>query len=369
MITSDRSPANKIHEWQVCEIEGIRVHQLPVGYNNAMSFHRRMVAFGKFALAAGPRAVKLGGDVVFATSTPLTIAIPGLYASKRLNIPMVFEVRDLWPELPIAVGALRNPVAIGAAKWLERITYRNSAHIVALSPGMADGIARTSYPDDQITIVPNACDIALFQNDTLVNGLLQQDFKTARLKPHVIVYAGTIGRINGVEYLVDVAHQLHRDRAPISSVVIGDGALAEQVRDKARHLGVLDQNFWLIPAVPKMSMPAVLHQADLAASLFTNVPEMRHNSANKFFDALAAGRPVLINYEGWQADLIRSEGIGLVVPPDKPRVAAKLIQEFFSSERRVKRAGAAALQLARECFSRDRLAGDVLGVLESAIRQ
>ena len=122
-------------------IDGIRVHWLPVAYSNQMSYLMRIVAFFKFAVLAARQARKVGGDIVFATSTPLTIAIPGVITSRSLKIPMVFEVRDLWPEMPIAMGALRNPVSKFLARALERFAYRHSSHIIALSPGMAKGVA------------------------------------------------------------------------------------------------------------------------------------------------------------------------------------------------------------------------------------
>ena len=95
--------------WFTTHESGMRVHWLPVRYSNHMTYLARMLAFFKFAIRAAGRARQIRGDVVFATSTPLTIAIPAVYAARRCGIPMVFEVRDLWPELPIAVGALRIP--------------------------------------------------------------------------------------------------------------------------------------------------------------------------------------------------------------------------------------------------------------------
>jgi len=91
------------------------------------------------------KARKISCDVVFATSTPLTIGIPGVFSAKKHKVPLVFEVRDLWPELPIAVGVIKNPVVIKLLKIFECWIYKNSAKIIALSPGMADGILSTGY--------------------------------------------------------------------------------------------------------------------------------------------------------------------------------------------------------------------------------
>ena len=110
MVTSWRTDDGRKKPFETVE-DGIRVQWLPVPYSNAMSYAQRLVAFGRFVVASTRRAAALPSDIVFATSTPLTIALPAVYAARRQRVPMVFEVRDLWPELPIAMGALRNPVA------------------------------------------------------------------------------------------------------------------------------------------------------------------------------------------------------------------------------------------------------------------
>ena len=126
-----------------------------VPYDNTMSYIERFRAFIPFAVRAFWHVRKFDADVVFATSTPLTIVIPALAVKLRRRIPLVLEVRDLWPELPIAVGALRNPFLKAAARGLEWLAYRASTHIVALSPGMARGVARRGFPASRVTVIPN----------------------------------------------------------------------------------------------------------------------------------------------------------------------------------------------------------------------
>ena len=165
MITSSREGNNNASRWVEEIIDGIHVHWLAVPYLNNMDFKGRILAFLKFAVASGIKACKIGGDMIFATSTPLTIALPAVYAKMRLRKPMVFEVRDLWPELPIAVGVLKNPFLKESAKWLERFAYKNASHLVALPPGMADGVIKSGYPPDMLHVIPNSCDIDLFPFD------------------------------------------------------------------------------------------------------------------------------------------------------------------------------------------------------------
>lgn len=346
------------------EIDGIDLIVLRVPYNNQMGFGRRIWAFLRFAFCAMAEAARVKNvDVVVATSTPLTIIAPGYFASRFKAAPLVFEVRDLWPDLPIAVGALKQPISKWAAKTLERFAYASAARVIALSPGMKEGVVRSGIAEDHVAVIPNACDVALFRvgNDR-ADAFLDQH-------PHLrggplVVYGGTLGQINNVGYLVTLAGaMLHLDSS-VKFLVCGDGADKDHIKAQAESIGVLNQNFWMIPWVAKTYMPDVLASATVSISLFQNLPEMQHNSANKVFDALAAGKPIVVNYGGWQAELVESRGAGLALSPDDPNGAAQELLEFLKDTDGLRRAGEQAAALADSRFNRDRLAGEFRSVLE-----
>lgn len=366
VITSIREPSPSTRDWVTQTIDGVNVHWYPVPYANQMGYKRRILAFVQFAFAATRRALLVGGDVVFATSPPLTIAIPGVIAARRLRVPMVFEVRDLWPELPIAMGAIRNSIAKGAARSLERFAYRNSARVIALSSGMADGIAKAGYPRSRIAVIPNACDIEMFLHPAkpLPWGA---DFTRQMQTGPLVVYCGTLGAVNGVSFLVKVAAASHAVDAGTQFLVVGDGMEWDKVQALARREGVLNRNFHMRSPIAKDEVPALLAIATLASSLVIDLPELRNNSANKFFDALAAGRPVVINYEGWQRTILESSGAGFAVSPNDPIGAARAIREFVHDRQRVNLAASAARNLARQHFDRDRLAMQLIAVLEHVV--
>lgn len=346
------------------KIAGIDVLAIRVPYSNTLSPSQRIRAFLSFALRATALAIRQRGvDVVFATSTPLTIAIPGIAARMFVRRPMVFEVRDLWPDIPIALGYLRNPLLITAARWLERAAYRHSARVVALSPGFRDGVARTGYPRERIEVIPNGCDLEAFQvSSTDVETFLElhPQLRGGRL----VVYAGTLGYVNGLTYLVDIARETLASNPEVRFVVAGSGAQEERVRDRARRCGVLGRNLFLLPPLPKRQVPKLLGAATIATSFVINSPALWDNSANKFFDGLAAGKPLLVNHEGWQADLLRRSGAGLVVPPDNAAEAARLLVAFLADDTRLINSGKAALALARREFSRDLLTDRLIKLLE-----
>lgn len=355
MITSWRHNDARKPDWFVTEDAGFIVHWLPIPYSNHMSYFQRITAFFRFAILSRGKANELSGDVIFATSTPLTIAIPAVFASRRNKIPMVFEVRDLWPELPIAINALRNPFVKWLASKLEKWSYRNSEAIIALSPGMKEGIVRTGFAAERVAVIPNSSDNREFQHDSQA----ANDFRVSREWLHsrpLLVYTGTFGRINGVGYMVDMAKELRALNPDIRVLLIGDGQEKAAVRALAKKEGVLNVNLFIEDSLPKKDIPSLLSAADMATSLFIDLPEMQPNSANKFFDALASGTPVLLNYGGWQHDLLNARGCGLAMwrKPMKEvaeEVAAKITDRAWLDE-----AGRAARELAETAFDRDRLA-------------
>ena len=365
MVTSLREPA-KLNSWMTSEVEGMRVHWLPVRYSNQMSYGSRIAAFINFAMRAGRYAARLEGDVIFATSTPLTIAIPGIYAAGRKRIPMVFEVRDLWPELPIAIGALRNPFVKRIARGLEKFAYAKSSRIIALSPGMAEGVASAGYPRQRILVVPNCADLEEFRRESSAGVLFRQKIGISE-NAIVVGYAGTLGRINGVGYLVRLAAVLKADRR-FKFLIVGDGQEQASILELARELGVLEDNLLILPGVAKSQMPAILSGVDIATSLFLPIREMECNSANKFFDALAAGCCVAINYGGWQSDLLNDADAGIRLPVDINE-AANALRGLADDRGRIKRLGDNARRLAEERFSRDKIAASVESVIVDAVAE
>lgn len=364
MITSD-TEVRKNGDWYRSSIEGIEVYWLPVPYNNKMSYSERIIAFFKFALKAGIKATSFNADVIFATSTPLTITIPAIFAKKKLKIPMVFEVRDLWPELPIAMGAIKNPILKFMAKKLERYAYKHSKHVVALSPGMKEGVVKTGYSEERVTTIPNSCDIGLFMVNDEVGESFRNKYEWLQYRP-LVVYTGTLGHINGVGYLAKVAKEMKSINPEVRFVVVGDGVEHQKIKELAIEVGVYRQSFFMLGKIPKLEIPSVLNAADLATSLFIDLKPMWANSANKFFDALASGTPVAINYGGWQKEELNQSGAGIVLSPNDYKNAAENLHELLSDKNRLNEMGKNAKQLAMDKFDRDKLAQELLGVLNEA---
>lgn len=345
--------------WNYLEIDGIELYILHQDYSNKVSFLKRIMKFINFSLKSTIKALSIKADVVFATSTPLTIAIPGLVYSKYRKKPLVFEVRDLWPELPIATGVIKNKLVIKFATWLEQYTYKNSKRLIGLSPGMCDGITRHGIPVEYVTLATNSCDTDLFDVDKSV-GLNYLKNKLGFVNGRkLITYTGTFGLINKVGYIVELAKAAKKSDPSLCFVAIGDGMEKEQVIADAKKAGVLNNNLYILPPVPKTEIVDLLSAADLSLSLFGPVKEMWHNSANKLFDALASQTPIAINYGGWQKEFIEEHECGLVLDANDYVASVDEIATFLSDIERYNSATNNCEKLAYEYFSRDIMAARI----------
>lgn len=353
--------------WNFIQVEGIKLHVLHLDYSNKDSFFKRILKFISFSARATFKALSIKADVVFATSTPLTIAIPGLIFSKLKNVPLVFEVRDLWPELPIATGVIKNILVIKFATWLEVYTYKNSKRLIGLSPGMCHGITRHGIPTEHVTLATNSCDTDLFDVDKSVgNNYLSTKLSFVNGRK-LITYTGTFGLINKVGYIVGLAKAAQKLDPNLCFVAIGDGMEKRQVIDEAERAGVLNKNLYLLDPVPKTEIVDLLSAADLSLSLFGPVKEMWHNSANKLFDALASQTPIAINYGGWQKEFIDKHACGLILDSNDYEKACTDISEFLSDLNKYNEAVVNCKVLSYEYFSRDMMASRIEKTLMDAI--
>lgn len=263
-------------------------------YSNADGFLKRGLTFVKFALRSIGLAFTEQYDVLFATTTPLTAGIPGIFARWLRGKPFVFEVRDLWPELPRAMGVIRNPLVLWAMGVLEWMSYRSAHRLVGLSPGIVEGIAHRGVPRDRIASVPNGCDLGIFAGDV-------QPWRPAKVRATDLtaVFAGTHGMANGLDAVLNVAVELkHRGRDDIKLVLIGQGKLKAGLQARAARDGL--DNVVFHDPVNKAKLAGLMAATDLGLQILANVPAFYYGtSPNKFFDYIAAGLPVLNNYPGW----------------------------------------------------------------------
>lgn len=298
-----------VKRWTYIERDGIHFWILRCKYAHKMSIFRRILAFLEYSFFAAIKVCAIKADLVLATSTPLTIAIPAILKKKISKTPFIFEVRDVWPEGPIQEGYVKNKLVIKYLRWIEKYIYTEASWVVALSIGMKrDILSRVNV--DKIEVIPNIAELERFEN---ISSKVDLGFDLNGKK--MILYAGTIGPVNDIMFVAKLAKRIYYLDKSIVFTIIGDGKQKKSIEEYCKQNGILNKNIFFLPPIPKSSLPYVYSLATMGSSFVWDFKIKWDNSANKVFDTLAAGRPLLINHQGWQADLIKEYCCGFILTP------------------------------------------------------
>lgn len=331
-------------------VDGIEIIEFELPYSNSFSFLKRALIFFSFALKSIKVAFTEQYDVLFATTTPLTAGIPGIFAKWLRRKPFVFEVRDLWPELPKAMGVIKNPIVLWMMSILEWVSYHSADRLVGLSPGIVEGIVKRGIDPQKVASIPNGCDLDIFAQE-------QQAWRPVQVKNTdlMAIFTGTHGLANGLNAVIDVAVELQqRKRDDIKLVLVGDGMQKQALQQRATDLKLT--NIVFHDPVNKTKLAGLMASADLGLQILANVPAFYYGtSPNKFFDYIAAGLPVLNNYPGWLAELIQQKYCGFAVPPENPLAFADALEYAADHRDELVVMGENAQNLARSQFNRQEL--------------
>ncbi|MGF1636630.1 MAG: glycosyltransferase family 4 protein [Cyclobacteriaceae bacterium] len=353
--------AHNIKKAATREVDGIRIHYLPVSYDNSFSTVRRVYSFVKFAVLALLKIRKLKkSNLLYATSTPLSIGMVALFSKKLFGIPYIFEVRDLWPDVPAQMGYIRSKWLYRLLKHLEKMIYRNSEQVIALSPAISDHISAEN-PDLKIQMLPNMADCDFFAKENTKNSRLE-GIPTDR---KLISYTGTLGRANHLEYLLQAAHMAKKELPELFFVIAGDGARKHALMELAKDLAL--DNIIFTGALSKEKVRQLL-QGSLAAYIsYASYPMLHTGSPNKFFDALAAGCPVIINFGGWISDLVLLKQLGFYADPDRPKELMEAIRKNLYNKEIWQSFSVNASNCAGDTFSKKKICNDLTMILKNKV--
>ena len=345
-------------------IDGIDVRAINLPYNQKMGFVKRGFSFIGFVFIASVYVLFIKKvDIIYATSTPLTIGIPAMMLKLFKRKPFVFEVRDQWPEIPVELGIVKNKILIKLLLSLEKRIYKSASAVVALSPGMSAGVREVIGENKLIETVPNSSDTAVFRPDIDGSDIRK---KHGWENKFVLIHFGAMGKANGLDFLVQAADKL-KDSTDIHFVVIGDGTTRQPLVEKANQLGL--KNIEFLGSITKNVLPKYVAGCDVSTVIFANYPILEHNSANKFFDSLSAGKPILLNYSGWQKEVLEKGNAGYGCRQSDLDGFIDKILYLKNNPDELPVKGANARKIAEEQFSRDKLASKVLSVLEKTFSE
>lgn len=360
MITAARGQKNARSEM----VDGIHVVYVKNKYSNYMSPWRKVLSFLNFVRLATQAAMKEKEvDMVYATSTPLTVGAIALILRRVRGWRYVFEVRDLWPEFPIQIGAVRNPVLIKMLRWLERRIYQKAEHIVALSPGMKEGVLKAGTPAEKVSMIPNMSKPDKFwprEKNEEVAG--QFGIDTTKFN---VIHFGSMGPANGLSYIIEAAKYL-KDRGDdsVRFIFMGSGATEPVIKKQAEQYGLTNVSF--IGRQPMTVVSEVVNLCDASITTFLNLPVLQTNSPNKLFDSLSAEKPIIVNSAGWTKEMVEKNDCGFFADPEKPSDLADRLLLCKEDAETLERWGKNARRLSIEVYDKDILTAQVAEVIEKS---
>jgi glycosyltransferase involved in cell wall biosynthesis len=346
------------NDFRMEHIEGIEVHYLPIPYSNSFGFFKRIISFLKFVFSIVREAGKFKDyDVCYAISTPLTIGLAAIWIKWRYKIPYFFEVGDLWPEAPIQVGVIKNPVLKQILYKLEKSIYKRSNAIVALSEAIKNAI-EMKVPGKKIHVIPNMADTEYYKPSDK-DPELEKKFSVQGKR--VLSYIGTFGLANGLEQVLECAESV-TDYPAIHFILCGDGAMRNKLLQLADQ-GKLN-NVSFIPTQDRNGVKEVLNVTDAAFISYQPLPVLETGSPNKYFDALAAGKMIVVNFNGWIKEELEASHCGVFVNPNKPEDFKNKVLPILQNGNELQRYQQAARLLAERKHSRERLSESFVKLFE-----
>lgn len=355
MITSSKSIDGDRVEKQ---IDGINVVYLKTFYSQSMSVKQRLKVFLSFVSKSKKEAKTYKNiDLVIATSTPLTVGITALYLKWFKKWPYVFEVRDLWPEVPIQMGAFKSPFIIKPTRWFEKKIYQNAEHVVALSPGMQAGVLKY-IPEHKTSMIPNMSKIDKFwpreKNEELGEelGLRKDSFK--------LIHFGALGIANGAHTIIESAKLLKEDQT-VEFIFVGGGSQEPKLKKMCKEYGLDNVKFHPKIAMEKMS--ETVNLCDVSMVSFKDLPILYTNSPNKLFDSLSAGKPIIVNSAGWTKKMVEDNNCGYYVNPAKPKELVEKIKYLQKNPEVAKEMGENSRKLAETKYDKSLLCREVVQVI------
>jgi glycosyltransferase involved in cell wall biosynthesis len=345
------------HEW----IDGIKVIRVRIPFGASNSILPRIIGFCWFIPIGFLAALCVQRpDVVVASSTPLTIGIPGYLLSRLKRVPFVLELRDLWPDCVVDWNVVSSKLLVRAAYWLESFLYQRAAQVIAVTDGIRLQLELKGVNPATIAVVTNATDIDLF----VPHGAQADLGPTVPEGAFVCIYSGSLGYANYVDLLLDVAAELRG--SSIHFVIIGAGSQKYRLQSAAKKRQLQTVHF--ADPVPRTKVPAYLRSAHVGIASFRPGALTKIFLPNKFFDYLACGLPVIVNFDGEARSYLEESGSGVYVPPSDFVACAEAIRKLAGCPEKLKQMRLRARNLAEARFSWDQKAVEFRGALLSIFR-
>jgi colanic acid biosynthesis glycosyl transferase WcaI len=353
-------PGYRLRLLQREEIDGIRVHRVPLYPSHDNSGLRRALTYASFAASAFLYGLVVAGraDVIYAYHPPLSVGVVAALLRKLRRRPVVYDVQDLWPDTLAATGMIRGRRALVAVAGVCNWVYRNVDRIAVLSPGFKRLLLQRGVPQEKVDVIYNWADDAALaaSSGPLPEGFPAED----RFR---IVFAGNMGKAQALDAVLDAACLLQDESSKISIVFIGGGVEVPQLRRRAEVLGL--RNVVFLPPVPMSQVGVILRAADALMVHLRRDPLFEVTIPSKTQAYMAVGRPILLAVAGDAAELVQRSGGGIVAEPQNPESIAAAARTLAGMTREALAAmGARAAQYYDAHLSRERGGAQFASIFE-----
>jgi len=351
--------------WQTETIDGVRVVRVWTHLAPNQGTLRRILNYVSFLVTGALAGIAARRpDVVVATSPQLFCGIAGALVARLRRRPFVLEIRDIWPESIVTVGAMRRSRLVRLLEVLERRLYASADEIVTVGEGYRDQLLQKGVDPARLCVVPNGIDREIFSPRPADPALRERLGFGDRF---VCAYVGTVGMAAGLEVVLRAGrHLAGRGRADVLLAVVGDGAERAALEERARAEGT--PNVVFTGRLGGDLMPALLASVDAClihlrrAELFTTV------LPSKIFEAAAMEKPIVLGVRGQAEDLVRAAGCGIAIEPESEVELVDAVLQLADDRARARSLGRAGARYFGERYDRDALAREYVGVLERTVR-
>lgn len=351
---------NRLFQTEV--IDGVKVVRVWTYLAANEGFAKRTLNYVSYLLTATLAVPRLPrADVYISTSPQFFCGLAGLVAAKLRRRPWVLEIRDLWPESIVTVGAMRKGVATRALEWLERFSYRLADRIVSVTDSFVPHIAARCQGEDKIAVIKNGVDLSLFGQGGDPAAIKRELGIEGRF---VVAYVGTHGMAHALDTLLDAAVELRSDPR-IAFLMVGDGA--ERARLAARVAAEGLDNVRVVGQLPKARMPEVWAATDVSLILLKRSDTFLKVLPSKMFEAMAMGVPIVLGVDGEAKALLEEADAGIAIPPESARDLAAAVTRLHEDAVLAAAYGRQGSDFVRAHFDRARLAGRYLDLLDGVI--
>lgn len=337
------------------KLEGIDLHLLDIPYSHFMPFKERLKAFYRFYKEAYKLRKQLPEvDIVLAYSAPLSTAFLGRKLAKYLKAPFVFEAADVWPDVPIGMGIIKNPILQYFLKRQTKRLYKAASAICTFTEDMQEQIQAHAISEHDIEVIHNGVNLSRFGQRKAKN--------SEQVK---IVYVGSLGMANGLSQLLYAWKLIEKKWSSnkVSLHIVGEGNEGEMLIALAEELGLKALHFY--PVLPQDEVGDFLADADIGLVCVAPYPVLEANGSTKAFEYMAAGIPLVLNYEGWLSKYLKDYDCGLSARLGHVESFARQINQLILNPERRQEMGLNARRLAEEQFDRAKLAQKMLDIFES----